>query len=172
VTFGIQGIGTELHVSLELLREHAGVKVSAIPYTGGSQAIIDLVAERLDAMFLVPAAITQHLKDGRLRALATIEPKRVPAYPEVPTMTEIGLPQVAGTPWFGFTAPSTTPKPIIDKLAAAFTKTQQDATLVKKLSDLGYALRVVGPAEAGALFAKEREQYGKVAAGGRLDKPN
>jgi len=172
ISFGIQGIGTELHVSLELLREHAGIKLNAVPYSGGSQAIIDLVAERLDAMFLVPAAITQHLAEGRLRALATLEPQRVPAYAQVPTMTEAGLPDVAGSPWFGFTAPAATPKPIIDKLAAAFAKTQGDAALVKKLNSVGYELRVLGPAESAAVFAKERAEYGKIAAGGRLDKAN
>jgi tripartite-type tricarboxylate transporter receptor subunit TctC len=172
ISFGIQGIGSEFHITLELLRERTGVKINAIPYTGGSQAIIDLVAERLDAMFLVPAAITQHLAEGRLRALATLEPKRVPAYPDVPTMTEVGLPQVTGSPWFGFTAPAGVPKPIIEKLAAAFAKTQEDATLVKKLASVGYALRVLGPADSAAVFAKERAEYGKIAASGRLDKPN
>jgi len=172
ISFGIQGIGSELHVSLELLREHAGVKLNAIPYSGGSPAIIDLVAERLDAMFLVPAAITQHLAEGRLRALATLESSRVPAYPNVPTMTEVGLPGLTGSPWFGFTAPAGVPKPIIDKLAAAFAKTQEDAALVKKLNSVGYELRVLGPAESATVFAKERAQFGKIAAGGRLDKAN
>jgi tripartite-type tricarboxylate transporter receptor subunit TctC len=172
ITFGIQGIGSEFHATLQMLREYAGVKINAIPYTGGSHAIIDLVAERLDAMFLVPAAITQHLAEGRLRALATLEAKRVPAYPQVPTMAEAGLPQVAGSPWFGFTAPAGVPRPIIDKLAAAFAKTMEDKALVKKLNAVGYELRVLGPAESAAEFAKERAEYGKLAAGGRLDSAN
>jgi tripartite-type tricarboxylate transporter receptor subunit TctC len=172
ISFGIQGIGSEFHATLEMLREYAGVKINAIPYTGGSQAIIDLVAERLDAMFLVPAAITQHLAEGRLRALATLEAKRLPNYPDVPTMTEVGLPQVAGSPWFGFSAPAGVPRPIIDKLAAAIAKTQQDTALVKKLNAVGYELRVLGPDESAAVFAKERAQYGKIAADGRLDKAN
>jgi tripartite-type tricarboxylate transporter receptor subunit TctC len=172
VTFGIQGIGSEFHVTLEMLRQQAGVTISAIPYSGGAQAIVDLIAERLDAMFLVPAAITQHLAEGRLRALATLEPQRVPAYPDVPTLAEAGLPEITSAAWFGFTAPGATPRPIIDKLAGAFAKTQADAALVKKLADVGYALRVVGPTESAAIFAKEREEYGKIAHGGRLDKPN
>jgi tripartite-type tricarboxylate transporter receptor subunit TctC len=172
VTFGIQGIGAEFHVTLEILREHAGVKINAIPYPGGAQAIVDMLAERLDAMFLVPAAIKEHLAAGRLRALATLEPKRVQNFPGIPTMAESGLPDVTTTPWFGFTAPAATPKPIIAKLAAAFAKTQEDKALVNKLNALGYELRVVGPAEAAAIFAKERTEYGKIAAGGRLDNAN
>jgi tripartite-type tricarboxylate transporter receptor subunit TctC len=172
VTFGIQGIGSEFHVSLEVLRQQAGVRIVAIPYSGGAQAIVDMLADRLDAMFLVPAAIKQHLAVGKLRALATLEPKRVPDFPGVPTMAESGLPNVTSASWFGFTAPAATPPAIINKLADAFQRTQADAALVKRLADLGYALNIVGPAEFAAIMAKERAQYAKLAADGRLDKPN
>jgi tripartite-type tricarboxylate transporter receptor subunit TctC len=172
VTFGIQGIGAEFHVALEILRQRTGAKITAIPYSGGAQAIIDMLAERLDAMFLVPAAITQHLAAGKLRALATLEPRRVPDHPAVPTMNEAGLPEITSTAWFSFTAPAATPKPIIDKLADAFKKTEADKVLVKKLADVGYTLNVVGPTEFAAILAKERAEYARVAAGGRLDKPN
>jgi len=172
VTFGIQGIGSEFHVTLEVLRQHAGIKLTAVPYTGGAQAIVDMLAERLDAMFLVPAAITQHLAAGRLRALATLEQKRVPDFPSVPTMAESGLAEVTSAAWFGFTAPAATPPAIVNKLAGAFRRTQEDAALVKKLRDLGYALNVVGPAEFAGIIAKERAEYGKVAEGGRLEKAN
>jgi tripartite-type tricarboxylate transporter receptor subunit TctC len=87
-------------------------------------------------------------------------------------MTEVGLPKVTSAPWFGFTAPAATPKPIVDKLAAAFAKTQEDKALVGKLNAVGYELRVVGPAEAAAVFAQERAEFGRIAQGGRLDKPN
>ena len=83
-----------------------------------------------------------------------------------------GLPEITSAAWFGFTAPAATPRPIVDKLAAAFAKTQEDAALVKKLADVGYALRVVGPTEAAAIFAKERAEYGESAKGGRLEKAN
>jgi tripartite-type tricarboxylate transporter receptor subunit TctC len=172
VTLGIQGIGGEFHVTLEVLRQTTGARITAIPYSGGAQAIVDLLAERLDAMFLVPAAITQHLAAGRLRALATLESKRVPQFPDIPTMAELGLPQITSAAWFGFTAPAATPPAIVAKLADAFRRTQEDATLVKKLADVGYTLNVVGPAEFAAIIAKERAEYGKIAAGGRLDKPN
>jgi tripartite-type tricarboxylate transporter receptor subunit TctC len=172
ITFGIQGIGAEFHVSLELLRQRTGAKIVAVPYRGGAPAIVDLLAGRLDAMILVPAAIKDHLATGKLRALATLEPKRVPDYPDVPTFAEVGLPELTGSPWFGFFAPAATPAAIIDKLAGVFAKLQADAALNKRLNDLGYDLRVVGPADAKALLEKERVAFGKVAAGGRLDKPN
>jgi tripartite-type tricarboxylate transporter receptor subunit TctC len=172
ISFGIQGVGTDLHAMLELLRERADVKITAVPYSGGAPAIVDLLAERLDAMFLVPAVIKEHLVTGRLRALATLEPKRVPSFPSIPTTTESSLPEVTTKSWFGFTAPAATPKPIIAKLAAAFTKTQEDKVLVSKLDAMGYELRVVEAAEAEHVFANERTKYSKIAAGGRLDRVN
>ena len=172
INFGIQGVGNDLHAMLELLREHADVKITAVPYSGGAPAIVDMLAERLDAMFLVPAAIKAHLASGRLRAVATLSPKRVPSFPSIPTMTESGLPEVATTSWFGFAAPAATPKPIIAKLAAAFAKTQEDKVLVSKLDVTGYELRVVASAEAEQVLTNERATYSKIAAGGRLDKVN
>lgn len=172
VTFGIQGIGSEFHVTLEALKQRAGLDIVAVPYAGGGPAIVDMLAGRLDAMFLVPVAIKQHVEAGRLRTLATLEAQRVPDFAGVPTMAEAGLPEITSAAWFGFTAPAATPPAIVAKLADAFGKTQGDAALVKKLADLGYALRVVGPAEFAAIIAKERAEYGKIAEGGRLEKPN
>jgi tripartite-type tricarboxylate transporter receptor subunit TctC len=172
VTFGIQGIGAEFHVSLELLRQRTGAKIVAVPYRGGAPAIVDLLAGRLDAMILVPAAIKDHLAAGKLRALATLEPKRVPDYPDIPTVAEVGLPELTGSPWFGFVAPAATPPAIVNKLASVLAKLQSDPALNKRLNDLGYKLRVVGPAESKAIIEKERLAFGKIAAGGRLDKPN
>jgi tripartite-type tricarboxylate transporter receptor subunit TctC len=172
VTFGIQGIGAEFHVSLEQLRDATGVKIVAVPYKGGAPAIIDLLADRLDAMILVPAATKDHIAGGRLVPLATLEPERVPDYPKVPTVAEVGLPQLTGSPWFGFVAPAGTPKPIIDKLAGVFAQLQKDPALVKRLNAVGYTLRVAGPEESAAIIAKERSAFGKIATGGRLDRPN
>jgi tripartite-type tricarboxylate transporter receptor subunit TctC len=172
VTFGIQGIGAEFHVSLELLRQSTGAKLVAVPYRGGAPAIVDLLAGRLDAMILVPAAITEHLAAGKLRALATLEPERVPEYPNIPTVAELGLPELTGSPWFGFVAPAATPPAIIAKLAGVFSRLESNATLNQRLNELGYKLRVAGPAESKALIERERAAFGKVAAGGRLDKPN
>jgi tripartite-type tricarboxylate transporter receptor subunit TctC len=172
VTFGIQGIGAEFHVSLELLRQRAGISLVAVPYAGGAPAIVDLLAGRLDAMILVPAATKEHIAAGRLVPLATLEAERVADFPDVPTVAEAGLPELTGSPWFGFVAPAATPRAIIDKLAGVFSRLQSDAALIKRLGDVGYRLKVAGPDESAAIIDRERREFGKIAAGGRLEKPN
>ena len=172
INFGIQGVGNEFHVSLEKLRQQANVKITAVPYKGGAPAIVDLLAERLDAMFLVPAAIKNHLKSGKLRALATLEPKRVPDFPEIPSVAEEGFPKLVGSPWFGMFAPAATPQPIVDKLAATLLALPKDKPLADKLHTLGYLFDPLGPKQFAAVIDEERHEYKAIAAGGRLDRAN
>ena len=92
------------------------MNVTAVPYNAGAQAIVDLLADRLDAMFLVIPPIKQHVEAGKLMALATLAAKRVEAMPNVPTMTELGRPEMTNSIWFGYLAPSKTPDAIVEKL--------------------------------------------------------
>ena len=96
LSFGIQGLGGEMHLSLELFKKTAGFTVNMVPYNVASQAIVDLLADRLDAMFLVVPPIKGHLDGGRLTALATLNGKRISALPNVPTMAELGRPEMTG----------------------------------------------------------------------------
>jgi tripartite-type tricarboxylate transporter receptor subunit TctC len=168
VSFGIQGLGGEMHLSLELFKKTAGFTVNAVPYNAGAQAIVDLLADRLDAMFLVVPPIKGHLDGGKLIALATLNAQRIAAVPHVPTMAELGRPEMTGTIWFGYLAPSNVPKPIIDKLARAFAQIQSDAGLVKRISELGAELNVIGPADFAKLIERDRARYGKIVAEGNL----
>jgi tripartite-type tricarboxylate transporter receptor subunit TctC len=83
-------------------------------------------------------------------------------------MAELGRPEMTGTIWFGYLAPSNVPKPIIDKLARAFALIQSDAALVKRISELGAELNVIGPADFGRLIERDRARYGKIVADGNL----
>jgi tripartite-type tricarboxylate transporter receptor subunit TctC len=168
VSFGIQGLGGEMHLSLELFKKTAGFTVNAVPYNAGAQAIVDLLADRLDAMFLVVPPIKGHLDSGKLTALATLNARRIPAVPHVPTMTELGRPEMTGTIWFGYLAPSKVPKPIIDRLAGAFAQIQSDAALAKRISDLGAELNIIGPSDFAKLIERDRARYGKIVAEGNL----
>jgi tripartite-type tricarboxylate transporter receptor subunit TctC len=172
ISFGIQGFGSEMHLLLEVMKKSADINVNAIPYNAAAQAIVDLLADRLDAMFLVIPPIKGHVDNGRLLALATLNAKRVASFPNAPTMAEAGLPAVTAAIWFGYLAPAGTPKPIIDKLGAAFRKLQSDAALDKRLAGLGAELKITGPAEFGRIISEDRQRYGKIVKDGNLAKLN
>ena len=172
ISFGVQGLGGEMHLSLELFKKSAGMDITAVPYNAAAQAIVDLLADRLDAMFLVIPPIKQHVEGGKLLALATLSATRVEAMPGVPTMTELGRPEMTNAIWFGYLAPSKTPDATIGKLARAFAQLQSDAGLAKRITDMGAVLNIIGPAEFGRIIEKNRREYGKIVAEGNLAKQN
>jgi tripartite-type tricarboxylate transporter receptor subunit TctC len=172
VSFGVQGLGGEMHFLLELMKKRADINVNVIPYNAAAQAIIDLLADRLDAMFLVIPPIKAHVDNGRLLALATLNDKRVATFPAVPTMAEAGLPAVRAAIWFGYLAPAGTPRAVINRLAAAFRELQSDAALIKRAAGLGAELTIVGPADFGRIIEEDRSRYGKIAAESNFSKLN
>jgi len=172
ISFGVQGLGSEMHLLLEVMKKSADIAVNAIPYNAAAQAVVDLLADRLDAMFLVIPVIKAHVDNGRLLVLATVNAKRVASFPDAPTMAEVGLPAVTSSIWFGYLAPARTPRPMIDKLAAAFRQLQSDAALVKRIADLGAELTIIGPAEFARIIDEDRRRYGKIVSDGNLPKLN
>ncbi len=172
ISFGVQGLGGEMHLSLELFKKTAGIGVTLVPYNAAAQAIVDLLADRLDAMFLVIPPIKQHIEAGKLLALAALSAKRVEAMPNIPTMTELGRPEMTNAIWFGYLAPSKTPDAIVNKLARAFAQLQSDAALTKRITEMGAELNIVGPAEFGKIIERDRRGYGKIVTEGNLATQN
>ncbi len=109
LSFGVQGLFGEMRMTLENFKKTAGMDITHVPYNSGAQAIVDLLSDRLDAMFLVIPPIKQHVQDGKLIALATLNATRVEALPNISTMTELGRPEMTSAVWFGFLAPTKTP---------------------------------------------------------------
>jgi len=148
------------------------VEITHVPYNSGAQAIVDLLADRLDAMFLVVPPIKQHVESGKLVALATLNATRVEALPNIPTITEIGRPEMTSTIWFGYLAPAKTPQLVIDKLVSAFAPLKSDAALRARVSEMGAELSLAGPAEFGKIIEADRARYGKIVAEGNLATQN
>ncbi|MCU0806296.1 MAG: tripartite tricarboxylate transporter substrate binding protein, partial [Burkholderiales bacterium] len=118
LSYGSPGIGTSVHVSGELFNTMAGVKTVHVPYKGRQFAIPDLLGGQIQFMFdNMPSALPV-AKEGKLRALAVTSAKRHPAAPDIPTMSESGLPGFEATSWFAVYAPSGTPPDVIAKLNA------------------------------------------------------
>jgi tripartite-type tricarboxylate transporter receptor subunit TctC len=170
LTFGSSGVNTGTHLSAELFKVLAGVKMVHVPYGGSAQAITDLLAGRVDLVFTPASTVVQMVHDGRLVALAATESKRIPIAPDVPTMAEAGLPGFNTGLWFGLVAPAGTPRGAIDKIAAAANAAIKTDAVVKALSPQGIALIGGTPDEFGRYITSEMARWDKVAREAGLKK--
>jgi tripartite-type tricarboxylate transporter receptor subunit TctC len=116
LTFGSSGVGGLLHLSAELLSTLAGIKLVHVPYKGGSQAMMAVMAGNIDMMFTSLNQSKSYIDSGQLRLLAVTSPRRSAAVPEIPTMQEAGVPGYDVQSWYGFSLPAKVPRPIVEKL--------------------------------------------------------
>jgi tripartite-type tricarboxylate transporter receptor subunit TctC len=172
LSFGVQGLFGEMRMTLENFKKTAGIDVTHVPYNSGAQAIVDLLSDRLDAMFLVIPPIKQHVQNGKLVALATLNATRVEALPGIPTMKELRRAEMTSAIWFGYLAPARTPDAIVAKLVQAFQALKADRALSDRVTEMGAELSLTGPAEFGKIIADDRRRYGQLVAEGKLDKQN
>jgi tripartite-type tricarboxylate transporter receptor subunit TctC len=126
------GIGTLPHVSMELMLRRLGLKVTHVPYKGAAPAMTDLLAGQVQLKMDTYATSTQYVDAGKLRALAIASRKRSALMPDLPTVAEQGLPGYEGILWIGLMAPAGTPKPVIDKLAAASARAIRALDMVER----------------------------------------
>jgi tripartite-type tricarboxylate transporter receptor subunit TctC len=122
LNYASSGTATSIHLKTELFSLTAGVKMNHVPYKGAAPAVVDLIGGRVQLVFQVPMVVIPHANSGKLRAIAVSGAKRLTALPQVPTLTEAGLPGVDMSNWNGLLAPAGTPKDIIDKLNAEIAR--------------------------------------------------
>ncbi len=132
LNYASAGIGTLPHVSMELLLQRLGLRVTHVPYKGAAPAMTDLLAGQVQLKMDTYATSTQYVAAGRLHALAIASRARSALMPTVPTVAEQGLPGYEGILWIGMMAPAGTPKPVIAKLAAASMRAVHSAELVER----------------------------------------
>jgi tripartite-type tricarboxylate transporter receptor subunit TctC len=171
VSFGSSGNGSSIHLSGELFNSMAKVDMIHVPYKGSAPAVTDLVGGQIDIMFdNMPSAI-QHVRSGRLKALAVTTAKRSPELPNVPTIAEAGVPGYEATSWFGMFAPANTPAPVVAKLNAALVKVLSDAEVKKKLAEQGAEPYSEKPEQFAEFIRKETAKWSQVvkAAGASVD---
>lgn len=162
VNFGSSGSGSSIHLSGELFNSLAKVDMVHVPYKGSAPAVTDLVAGQIDIMFdNMPSAI-QHVRSGRLKALAVTTAKRSPELPDVPTVAEAGVPGYEATSWFGMFAPAGTPAPVVAKLNAALLKVLADPEVKKKLAEQGAEPHGEKPEQFAEFIRLETAKWSKV----------
>lgn len=138
LSFGSAGVGSAPHLAGEQLRQQAGINIVHVPYRGGSTVFTDLLGGQIQFAFATVPTLLEHIKAGRLRALAVTTPQRVTQLPGVPTMAEAGYPGVDTTPLFGLVAPARTPAAIVDRLSAVMSQAVKTGELRDKLLGLGF----------------------------------
>jgi tripartite-type tricarboxylate transporter receptor subunit TctC len=122
LSYASTGNGSSNHISMELFKSMAGVDILHVPYKGSAPAVTDLLGGQVTVMFDNVPNVLPQVKAGRLRALGTSGTKRTPLAPDVPTVSEAGVPGYEVTVWFGLVAPAGTPREIVQKLNAEVTK--------------------------------------------------
>jgi len=137
LNYSSAGSGTTQHLAGELFKLRNGTSIVHVPYKGSAPSITALIAGQVQLSFVNPLAIGQHVKTGRLRALAVAGSHRTELMPEVPTMKEAGFAGVEVPLWFGLLAPSATPREIIATLNAGVVRATRDPETRKRLAEQG-----------------------------------
>jgi tripartite-type tricarboxylate transporter receptor subunit TctC len=171
LTYASFGVGSSAHLAGELFKGMAGVDLLHVPYKGGAPAIADLLAGQVSIYIPVLPSVVQLVKANRLQLLAVTGARRSSAMPDVPTVSESGLPGFEATNWFGLMTPTGTPAAIVARLNAETAKAMQSPDLREKLSGLGFEIQVSTPQVFQALLKNETEKWAKVikASGARAE---
>ena len=170
LSFGSSGVATGTHLSAELLKVLTGVQMVHVPYGGSAQAVTDLLAGRIQLLFSPVSTVIQHVREGKLVALATTEAKRAAIAPDIPTMTEAGLPGFDTGLWFGLLAPAGTPREAIDKLARAVNEAVKTDEVAKALAPQGIDLLGGTPEEFARYIDSEMKRWDTVSRAAGLKK--
>lgn len=170
LSFGSSGVASGTHLSGELLKVMTGIKMVHVPYAGSPQAVTDLLAGRIQVLFSPASTVLQHVKEGKLVALASTEAKRTAAAPDLPTMVEAGLPGFETGLWFGLMAPAGTPKPVLDKLNRAGNEALKAEEVRKALGPLGIDLVGGSEGDFARYLESEMKRWAQVAAAANLKK--
>ena len=170
LSFGSSGVASSTHLALELFKSLAQVKIIHVPYSGSPPVVTDLLAGRLQGFFAPASSVMEHVKTGKLIALAVTESKRSVIFPELPTMIEAGVPEFESVLWFGIVAPAGTPKPIIDKLSKAANEALKSDEVINALKTQSTATIGGSPEDFGRYIAAEAKRWVTVVNGAGLKK--
>jgi tripartite-type tricarboxylate transporter receptor subunit TctC len=154
--------GSPGHVGGELFKFMTGTNILHVPYKGGAPAINDLIAGRVQVMFESLNSIAPFARSGAVRALAVTGDHRSPAFPDLPTVAEAGVPGYSAPTWAGAIAPAGVPRPIVDKLNAAMNRAIKSAAFRARFAQIGDEPAGGSPEEFAALIASDSKKWGEV----------
>lgn len=168
INYASSGQGTQQHFAAELFQMATGTSMTHVPYKGSGAALTDLISGHVDVNFDTVPTVLQHIKSGKLRALAVTTRTRVATLPDVPTVAEVGVFGYEIGAWYMLMAPASLPKPVRDTLSGAMAKVLATPEVREKLVALGTEISGGTPEEAQAYLSSEITKWARLAADKRI----
>jgi tripartite-type tricarboxylate transporter receptor subunit TctC len=162
ISFGSSGIGTSPHLSVELLKSMTGINLVHVPYKGGAQSSTDLLGGQIQLLITNLPEQIGYIKAGKTRALGVSTTKRSPQLPDLPTISEAGVPGFDVTVWYGLCAPAGLPRALVDKVNADVAKAVLSPDTQRRLFDQGVEAARNSPEEFAAFIRAEVTKWAKV----------
>jgi tripartite-type tricarboxylate transporter receptor subunit TctC len=162
INAAIPGVGTGGHLALELFMSMSGTKFTEVPYQGAAPALTDTIAGRAQVMMDALSTSIQNVRAGNVRALAQSGATRSPLLPDVPTITEAGLPGYEFVVYNALLGPAGLPRSIVDKLQAEFATVSQRPDMQEKFAQLGLTMTISTPEQLSAFIDNETAKWGKI----------
>ncbi len=162
LSYASVGAGSASHLTMELLKSDARIFVVHIPYRGFPPAVTDMLAGNVQAMFAIIPAVLPHVKAGKLRALAVTGLKRSALALDVPSVAELGYPQLESLAWIGLLAPAGTPQEVLQRLSAETVRGMRSQDTQDALGKQGFDVVAGSPAEFSSWIRSESAKWSKV----------
>jgi tripartite-type tricarboxylate transporter receptor subunit TctC len=162
VNYGSGGNGSPQHIAMALFASQSGVQMTHVPYKGATQAAMGVAGNEVQVAFQGIATVNSLIKAGKLKLLGVTTPKRMPQFPDVPTVADTGLPGFEFNSWFAVMAPAGTPKAIVQTLSSELAKALADPDTREKLIAQGLSPRGTTPEELGRATRAQLTRYGEL----------
>jgi tripartite-type tricarboxylate transporter receptor subunit TctC len=164
LNYGSPGVGTPHHLSMALVETTAAIEMVHVPYKGTAGAVQDLLGGQIGYMFLPAHVSAQHIRTGKLKAIAAGSPQRLPQLPDVPTLVEGGLKGVDVDMWYGFFAPKGTPAELVERLNKEISAILNSPEAKATFEAQGLIPATSSPAALGEIVARDRGRWAEVVA--------
>ena len=171
LSYASVAMGSASHLTMEMFKLAAGIRLTHVPYKGAGPAVTDLLAGNVHAAFMVPGNVQQFVKDGKLKLLATTGEKRFVDTPDVPTLVELGYKELEATGWVGFLTTAGTPRSAVERYSRELVKILRTREMTDKLRSMQFDVVASTPEQFGAWIRTETVQWGKVvkATGAKVE---
>ena len=171
ISYGSPGNGTQGHLLAEQLKQVAGIEMTHVPYKGAGPAVADMIAGHVSAGSTTLSTAATQIRAGKLRALAVSSSRRLADFPDVPTYTELGYPELTATIWFSLSGPAGVPRDIVNRLNSEVRRILQQPDVRERLRPEGVEIGDLDPQALSAYVAAELKRWAPVvrAAGARAD---